>query len=203
MRTEDDQEPDQGLLPDGGKLDGSSAVHGDRTQRPESGPRGPHHEGDVRTGDDQEEDQGLLPDGGPTTTVAVIDDRSLTPTVGPSRSIVAVPDADGSIPDSDLPTSKQLKHVADMCAELGEPVPDLATRREAISVVAHLRRRRAADRLFKKTAACETARLDGRAGGAGYASAGRCDGCGTLQYAEPGGGCPACGKPMRQRDVAP
>ena len=41
-----------------GKLDGSSAVHGDRTQPPESGPRGSYREEDVRTEDDQEPDQG-------------------------------------------------------------------------------------------------------------------------------------------------
>ena len=32
---------------------------------------------------------------------------------------------------------------------------------------------------------------------AGYASAAKCDACGTIQYPEPGGRCPGCGEPMR------
>ena len=174
-------------------------------------PRGPHYGGYVRTGDVQEEEEERalpLDDLTTTTTTAVSRDVESPPADPPNGA--TVPDADGSTPDPDPPTSKQLGNMADICAELGEPVPALATRRAAIPVVADLRRRRDASR----AAAGETSRLDAKAEGRRnqgaargrtfldrvHVSAARCAACGVLNYPTGEGRCPnrECGEVMRQ-----
>ena len=178
-----------------------SAVPRDRTREAECGPPGPHYEGGVRTGDVQEEEERALPlddltTTTTTTTTAVSRDGELTAADPPNGA--TVPDADGSTPDPDPPTSKQLGNIADICAELGEPVPALATRREAIPVVADLRRRRDASRR-NQGAARGRVFLDRV-----HVSAARCAACGVINYPDGEGRCPirTCGEVMRQAPPA-
>ena len=155
--------------------------------------------------EEEEEVRAIPPDDLTTTTTVVMDDGN--PAIAPSTPTADVPEADVST--ADPPTDRQREFIADVSAELGEPVPAPATRREAIPVVADLIARRDGSRAAAREAARLDAKVEGRrqqGAAAGqtfpdrvaFASAAKCDGCETIQYPEPGGRCPGCGESMRQ-----
>lgn len=155
--------------------------------------------------EEEEEVRAIPPDDLTTTTTVVMDDGN--PAIAPSTPTADVPEADVST--ADPPTDRQREFIADVSAELGEPAPAPATRREAIPVVADLIARRDGSRAAAREAARLDAKVEGRrqqGAAAGqtfpdrvaFASAAKCDGCETIQYPEPGGRCPGCGESMRQ-----